>query len=299
MIEGATKRSLTVGPLVFSAWEMRPTGPDNAPLALCLHGFPDTARTWRLTLPALAHAGYRAVAVSMRGYEPGSLSAAGDYSMPALAGDVAGLLDALEADSCHLIGHDWGASIAYPAAVATPARIETLTTIAVPHPAAFAQAIAKDFAQLRRSWYIYFFQLRGWSDGAVRKNDFAFLDRLWRAWSPGWAFDPEDLAEVKRAFAAPGVLEAALGYYRTAFDPKHPRRNEAIALLSAPIRAPTLGITGALDGCIGPDVFERSMPPSMFGGGVRVERIAGAGHFTHLERPDAVNALILRHLQSG
>ena len=291
MIEGATPRSLQVGPLTFSAWEM-----GKGPLALCLHGFPDTARTWRLLLPALAQAGYRAVAVTARGYEPSSQPADADYSTAALASDVPGLLDALGADRCHLIGHDWGASIAYAAAAASPERVASLTTLAVPHPAAFAQALTKDIGQLLRSWYMTYFQLKGRPEQVLPRDDFAFLERLWRAWSPGWTIPEADLAAVKQTFRAPGVLEAALAYYRIAFDRTHPRAAEARRIFSAPIQAPTLGLTGERDGCISAAVFQRCMPPALFAGGMRVQVIPGAGHFLQLEQPEAVNEAILAFL---
>ncbi|MBU6406975.1 MAG: alpha/beta hydrolase [Alphaproteobacteria bacterium] len=291
MIDGATSRSLQVGPLSFTAYEM-----GEGPLVLCLHGFPDTTRTWRELLPALAGAGYRAVAVTARGYEPGSQPADFDYSTAALAGDCAGWAAALGATHFHLVGHDWGASIAYAAAAGYPEQVKTLTTLAVPHPAAFAQAVTKDFGQVLRSWYITYFQLKNRPEKVLPRNDFAFLERLWRAWSPGWAIPEGDLAAMKRVFSAPGVIPAALAYYRTAFDRAHPRVAEAVRLFSTPVQAPTLGLTGRSDGCISAQVFQRCMPEAMFAGGVQVKEISGAGHFLQLEQPDLVNATILEFL---
>lgn len=294
MIAGARQRHLEANCLEFTAWEM-----GEGPLVLCLHGFPDTARTWRLTLPTLSRAGFRVVAVSLRGYEPSSQPADNDYSTAALASDVAGWMDALGETRCHLLGHDWGASIAYAAAASLPARIHTLTTLAVPHPAAFAQAFTRNLAQLHRSGYIIFFQFRGWAEGVVARRDFAYLERLWRRWSPGWDIPSEDLAAMKRAFAQPGVLVAALSYYRQAFDQKHRRFADTTAIYATKIAVPTLGLVGELDGCISASVFERAMPPAMFTGGLAVERIEGAGHFLHLERPDRVHAAILAHLRAA
>lgn len=292
MIDGARKLALTANGLSFTAYEM-----GEGPLVFCVHGFPDTPRTFRLMLPALAKAGYRAVAVTLRGYEPSSQPEDRNYSIPALASDVIGWIDALGGEKAHLIGHDWGANLVYSAATLAPQRVDRIVTIAVPHAAAFAQAIAKDFVQMRRSWYIYFFQMRGWADRAVRKNDFAFLARLWRKWSPGWTPDAGDLQAMRTLFAQPGVVEAALDYYRSAFDRSSPHLVETQRLLSTPITAPTLGICGADDGCISADIFEGSMPPALFSGGVRTVRIARAGHFAHLEQPDAVHEAVLAHLR--
>ncbi|MFT3727161.1 MAG: alpha/beta hydrolase [Terricaulis sp.] len=293
VIDGAHQRTLRSGALAFSAYEM-----GTGPLVLCLHGFPDTPRTYRLLLPALADAGFRAVAVTSRGYEASSRPKDDDYSLAALAGDVHDWMDALGADRAHLIGHDWGANLVYAAAASRPSRVDTLVTMAVPHPAAFAAALAGDFKQMRRSWYVYLFQLRGVAEAAVRQGNFAFLERLWREWSPD--FDAaEDVSGVLALFAEPGVLEAVLQYYRTAFDAAHPRASESVALLTRPIEAPTLGLCGADDGCIAAEIFEMAMPNELFAGGVDVRRVANAGHFVHLERPQEVASLILSHLKGA
>ncbi|MGZ6037748.1 MAG: alpha/beta fold hydrolase [Phenylobacterium sp.] len=288
LIPGARIRTLEADGLAFTAFEM-----GEGPVALCLHGFPDSPRTWRHLLPALAGHGYRAVAVTARGYEPSSQPADNDYSMAALSDDVAGWLDALDAEQAVLIGHDWGASIAYAAAAKFPERIRRLVTLAVPHPAGLGAAMATDLGQLKRSWYVFFFQLLGLSDAVLEANDFAFVEMLWRDWSPGGAWDALDLAAAKTALAKPGVKAAALAYYRQALDPAAPRLAEGQALAGLPIRAPTLGLAGAADGCISAEVFGSGMPAAVFSGGVEVVTIPAAGHFLQLEAPQAVNAAIL------
>ena len=294
MIADARPLILQAGGLAMSAWEM-----GQGPLVLCLHGFPDTPRTWRLMLPALAEAGFRAVAVTARGYEPACQPPDADYGLPVLAGDVAACLDALGAARCHLIGHDWGASIAYAAAAGQPGRICSLTTLAVPHPAAFAQALARDIGQMLRSWYMFYFQLRDRPERIIPRRDFAFLERLWRDWSPGWRPPAADLQAMKDVFAQPGVLAAALAYYRQAFDARSPHAAETARLYGTPVRCPTLALTGARDGCIAADVFERCMPPDLFPAGLTVRRIQDAGHFLHLEQPRSVAAAIITHLQGA
>lgn len=291
MIPNAQKRVLEARGLRFTAYEM-----GRGPTVLCLHGFPDTPATFKAMLPALAQAGYRAVAVTLRGYEQSSLSGDGDYSLAALLEDVPAWLDALGAEAAHLIGHDWGANLTYGAAGLCPERVSKIVTIAVPHPAAFAAAMMADYEQMRRSWYVYLFQLRGAAEMIAQANEFAFLKRLWRDWSPPWD-DAAALAAMQAALSPPGVLSAALDYYRAAFDATHPRAAQSQALLSAPIAAPTLGICGARDGCISADIFEMSMPAALFAGGVRTVRVAEAGHFVHLERPEAVHREILAHLR--
>jgi len=139
--------------------------------------------------------------------------------------------------------------------------------------------------------------MRGLSDWALARNDWAFVKMLYRHWSPGWTADPDDLRAVLDSFARPSVAAAALQYYRTAFNTKAPRQTEGAALFARTINAPTLGLCGETDGCISADIFARCMEPSLFPGGLTVKRIAGAGHFLQLEKPDEVNAAVLAHLK--
>ncbi|MGE0625837.1 MAG: alpha/beta fold hydrolase [Pseudomonadales bacterium] len=283
--------TLAHGPLRFTAHAL-----GSGPLVVCLHGFPDNAMSFRNQLPALAEAGFRAVSVTLRGYEPSSQPAEGDYSLASLAGDVIAWLDQLGSDSAHLIGHDWGAAIAYTAGAAAPERFESLTTIAVPHAGRFVNEAIRFPRQLALSWYMGFFQLRGLAEQVVARHDHRFLRTLWRRWSPGWAVPAGVLEGVIETFREPGVTTAALAYYRAALAPgAFTPAARAAARFKVPVR--TLAITGDRDGCIDTHVFERLMYPQDFPGGLRLERIREAGHFVHQERPDVVNALILEWLQ--
>ena len=264
----------------------------DGPLVLLLHGFPDGPATFAAQLPALAAAGYRGVAVTLRGYEPGSQPVDGDYGAPALAGDVAAMADALGAERFHLVGHDWGASIAFAAAAQIPERLATLTAIAVPHPGRFAAELAANPEQMARSAYMIEFQAPGFEERIVA-DDCAYLERLWRRWSPGWDIPAAALGEMKAVFARPGVAAAALAYYRQAINPAPDAAAAAAALFAGPIAVPTLGIAGEADGCIAADIFSAAMRAEDFPAGLAVERVPGAGHFVHREAPDAVNALLL------
>jgi pimeloyl-ACP methyl ester carboxylesterase len=288
-------KSITLrnGPLEFSALEM-----GSGPLVLCLHGFPDCARSYRHQLPALAEAGYRAVSVTLRGYEPSSLSAQSSYTLAELAGDVVACLDQLGVERAHLVGHDWGAAISYAVGAKAPARFKSLTVMAVAHPGRFIAEIAKHPRQLRLSWYMAFFQLRGLSDYIVKRKDFAFIKKLWRDWSPGWDYPQEEMEYLIDELSQPGVLRAALGYYRAALSPKallqgkEARESEK---LSVPV--PTLALTGVRDGCIDSNVFQKMMYQEDFPQGLEVRQISDAGHFPHQEQPEVVNALLLDWLQ--
>lgn len=277
------------GPLVFSALEL-----GQGPTVLCLHGFPDHARSFRFQLPALAAAGYRAIAVTMRGYEPSSIPAASSALHPAaIATDVTAWLDELGVARAHLVGHDWGAVVSYLAVAAAPARFASLATLAVPHLAGIARAVLlRRPSQLWRSRYMAFFQLRGLADHWIERDDFRPIESLWRRWSPGWRCEPEELAAVKATLAAPGVTRAALGYYRTVAHPLSPEARRMWALFAEPWVVPTLALTGARDGCIDTRLYD-DLARTPGHPSIRIERLHDAGHFLHQERPDEVNRLLL------
>ena len=184
------------------------------PLALCLHGFPDSARTWRYLLPELAAAGFRAVAPFMRGYAPTAVPDDGRYSIGTLADDAIALHEVLGGDGhAVLIGHDWGAEAAYTAAVAAPDRWRRLVTLAVP-PAALDPVLFSDYEQLKRFFYIFLFRdTPGLAEKIVAADGMAFIRRLRQDWSPG--FDAADCLEhVRESLADPASLSAAISYYR-------------------------------------------------------------------------------------
>lgn len=268
----------------------------SGPLVLCLHGFPDTAHSFRHQMPALAEAGYHAVAPFMRGYAPTEPAPDGRYESAALSVDVVALIDALGEKDAIVFGHDWGAVAAYGVAAAAPARIRKLITAAVPYGANFFQALITNYAQQKRSWYMYFFQ-SAIAEMAVSFNDFAFLEKLWTDWSPDWKWSAEEMEALKRCFRAPGTLSAALGYYRATlgalFRGTAPGEN---AGTSAPIEVPSMMIHGRNDGCIGVELLEGMA--SYFPRGLRTEIIDGAGHFVHQEKPATVNRLILEFLEA-
>ncbi|MCC6640428.1 MAG: alpha/beta hydrolase [Deltaproteobacteria bacterium] len=270
-------------------------GPKRGPLALCLHGFPDSARTFRYLLPRLGEAGWRAVAPWMRGYAPTAIPADGRYQAAVLARDVIELVDALGASDAVVIGHDWGALAAHGAAILAPERVRRLVTLAVPHRGA-GLALTTSYAQQKRSWYMFFFQTP-LADAVVAADDFAFVERLWRDWSPGYEPRADDLDGVKRALRAPGGLAAALGYYRATFDPR--LQDPALAAdqmraLGAEVPVRTLYLHGARDGCMGLESLDGI--ESAYTGGLETRIVEDAGHFLHLERRDVVETAILDFL---
>jgi pimeloyl-ACP methyl ester carboxylesterase len=263
------------------------------PVVICAHGFPDCARSFRLQVPALVGAGFRVVVPYLRGYAPSSLARDGRYDPRALGEDLCRLAQHYSPDApVRLVGHDWGAIAGYAATALEPGRFSHLVAVAVPHLGASSPRWATA-AQLRRSWYIGLFQLPRVAEAVVRRDGFALIDRLWRAWSPGWRPPVEELAQVKASFAAREHLAAVLGYYRS-LRSAAVLVGETRRLLLRRTSVPTLYVHGEDDGCMGRhtvDGLERA-----FAGPVQIQRLGGAGHFVHQEKPDIFNTLLVRWL---
>ena len=267
----------------------------DGPIVLCLHGFPDNAGSYRHQLSALAEAGYRVISLTLRGYEPSSIPADGDYTMETISTDILAVIDNLDTGPVHLVGHDWGAAVAYVAVAAAPERFKSLTVMAVPHAGRFAREGLRIPKQLRLSWYMGFFNIPWLSDWVVQRQDYAFIRKLWRDWSPGWQPEPGVLDDVIHTLSQPGVRSAALGYYRAALSIK--ALLVSVAEAHYPVPVPTLAMSGERDGCIASHVFEQLMVEQDFPKGLTFSRIAEAGHFLHQEQPGQVNRKIVDWLK--
>jgi pimeloyl-ACP methyl ester carboxylesterase len=269
-------------------------GPDNGPLALCLHGFPDSAHTWRYLLPELAAAGFHAVAPFLRGYAPTSLAPDGHYQVGALVQDANALHEVLGGgDDAVLVGHDWGALATYGAVAHQPARWRRAVTAAVPPTASIGMSLLT-YAQLQKSWYMFFF-LSPLAEAALPLDDYSFLGDLWRDWSPG--YDGEwDVARVKESIGDPERIVAAISYYRAMWDPtlQVPELADEQAAALLPTPKPTLYLHGRDDQCM--LLSSMGSPLDFLAEGSVVEVIEDAGHFLHVERPDVVNRAILDFL---
>ncbi len=265
--------------LVALAW-----GDPGAPLALCLHGFPDTARTWRHLGPALAEAGFHVVAPYTRGYAPSGPARDGDYSVAALMRDAAGIRERLApGGEAVLIGHDWGGITAQGLAADPEHPFARVVSLAIPPLWALSDAIGERMpgsvlallGQTRRSWYIGFNQLPVLPERLIGP----LVRRLWLTWSPGYDAT-EDLADVMASLSEPAHRSAAIGYYRAL------RRTRPDApWLRSPL-VPTLYLHGEDDGCLSPALSD------MAGSG----GVPETGHFLHLEHPERVNATVVEFL---
>jgi pimeloyl-ACP methyl ester carboxylesterase len=269
---------------------------EQGPLAVLLHGFPDTAYTWRHLGPSLAEDGFRVVAPYTRGYAPSDCPADGRTDVGALMADAVGVHAALGAgDDAVLVGHDWGAVTAGALAAHRDSPYARVVTMAVPPIAAMRRASARHLpGQARRSWYIGFNQLPLLPERSLDR----LVPKLWRDWSPGYDAS-EDVPRVLEALATPEHRRAAIGYYRQAARPwgipARYRRWQG-ALTRAPI-VPTLHLHGRDDGCLSPALAEHVEEVLPAGSAAHV--VADAGHFLHLEQPDQVGALVRAFLAAG
>jgi pimeloyl-ACP methyl ester carboxylesterase len=285
------QRGVSANGVQFSYFE---TGPVDGPLALCLHGFPDSAHTWRFLLPELAKAGFHAVAPFLRGYAPTAIPPDGRYQVGAVARDANALHAALGGtDDAVIIGHDWGALATYAAVAHQPDRWRRAVTAAVPPTASIGMSLFT-YAQLQRSWYMFFF-LSPMAEIALPLDDYAFIDGLWADWSPGYEAS-FDVARVKESIGDPEHIAAAIGYYRAMFDPalQDPELADEQNAALAPTPKPTLYLHGRNDGCM--LLSSIGNPLDFMAEGSQMEVIEDAGHFMHVEQPDVVNRHIVEFL---
>lgn len=260
------------------------------PLVILLHGFPEFWYSWRYQIPALVEAGYHVVAPDMRGYNlSGKPRGVRAYDASRLADDVAGLARALGAERAIVVGHDWGAAVAWSFAMRHPELLDRLVILNVPHPMRMFQGL-RTWRQARKSWYMFFFQLPWLPEWAMRRRGYSWLHRMFRA-DPvrKGAFSDSDIERYVEAAARPGALTGAINYYRAAFR-RSPRRTRADL---ATIERPVLVIWGTHDRYLGRELAE---PDPRWVPDVRVEYLPDASHWVQVDRPDRVNALMLEFL---
>ncbi len=265
------------------------------PLALCFHGFPDHAWSFRHLLPDLADAGFRAVAPFMRGYAPTEPPADGRYQQVALCKDVLALIGALGAERAYLIGNDWGAGAVTGATVLEPEKVMKLVIIA---SGQVDRDLQMNYQYLKGTWHSYFFQLPQ-AEQALAYNDFAFVEEWWRDASPEWDIPASALESIRETFRKPGVVEAALGYYRARYSPAlqdSSMREDQDRVNAGPVTVPTLALHGTRDRPRRLDAFESEAMDRFFTGGLEKVIISGTGHFMHQEKPEEVNPKIVEFL---
>lgn len=264
---------LAVGDLVFDALT---EGPEDGRLVLLLHGFPQTSWSWRHVMAPLAAAGYRVIAPDQRGYSPGARpDPVSSYRMPELVSDVVGMLDAMGAETADVVGHDWGAAVAWQLAGRHPDRVRTLTAVSVPHPLAFVDALRTDDDQRRRSQYMKLFQVEGEAEDALLNGGLEGI------FSP--AVDAEHYVALMQQ---PGVLTKCLNWYRA----------QDLSDISGmtPTTVPTLYVWSDDDVALGPVAAHAT--GSYVSGPYRFEVLHDVTHWIPEEAPGQLSTWLLEHL---
>ncbi len=262
------------------AYDEAGSGPD---IALCLHGFPESRFSWRYQLPMLAEAGWHAVAPDLRGYGDTTRPLGrGNYRMDMLVQDVAALFDAFGARRRLLIAHDWGALIAWSFAIAKTRPLDGLIIMNVPHPAIFQRVLRSSFAQLRKSWYVFFFQLPYLPEAMLGAKGARAIGQAFRGMAVDKsAFPREVLAHYQENASKPGALTAMINYYRANF------LTLAAKQMTPPIGVPVLMIWGEEDTALGLELTEGYGP---YVNDFTLARLPRVSHWVQQEAPAKVNA---------
>jgi pimeloyl-ACP methyl ester carboxylesterase len=268
------------------------TSRPEAPLAVLLHGFPDIPHSWEPVALRLAEQGYRVVAPYLPGYHPSPPPRRGD--LLEVSEQVLELCRVLSpTQRVYLVGHDFGAVVSYALLARAPERFRAASTMAVPHVPTFVRNGLLSPAQLRRSWYMGFFQLVPLANAVVPRNDYALIRRLWRRWSPGYDLPEAHFAELRACFDA--SMPQPLAWYRPQSGVTGASLRDlpaVLRLLAKPIQVPTLYLHGEDDGCIGAAVMKGQ--GRHFVAGFEEHVLSSAGHFLQLEQPARVSTRVLQ-----
>jgi pimeloyl-ACP methyl ester carboxylesterase len=259
-------------------------GPQDGPLVILLHGYPEFWYGWRHQIPYLVEKGYRVWVPDQRGYnlsdKPEGIRA---YTLDESAADVAGLIDAAGREKIYLVGHNWGAVTAWWTAMKYPERLEKLVILNAPHPIVSARTIGRHPEQTRKSWYMFYFQIPWLPEALLRVGNWAQAVQSLRKSSRPGTFSDAEVEEYRKAWSQPGAMTAMINWYRAVIrvrppTPPNPR-----------ISTPTLIIWGAKDPFIIREAAQMSLE---FCDNARLEYIEDATHWVQHEEPQRVNKLI-------
>ncbi len=258
-------------------------GPLDGPLVILLHGFPEFWYGWRKQIDYLAAHGYRVWAPDQRGYnisdKPDSIAA---YNLNQLAADVIGLIDAAGKDTALLVGHDWGAAVAWWTACAYPERLSKLVILNVPHLTVFRQTVTSDWTQMKKSWYMGYFQIPLLPEALFKKMIPQMARGIQASAKPG-AFTDEDMHEYQKAWAQPGALKSMINWYRAAVQQIPTPEPDPI------VKVPTLILWGKQDFALNAGMAQESVNFCENG---RLIYFDDASHWIQHDQPDRVNKCI-------
>lgn len=258
-------------------------GPTGGPLVLLLHGFPEFSHSWLEQIRHLSAAGYRVWAPDQRGYnlsdKPDRVAS---YSLDEVAADVVGLIDAAGQERAYVVAHDWGAAVAWWLASRYPSRVSKMVVMNVPHPKVMVRHL-RTFSQLRKSWYMLFFQIPWLPEKLLQARDCAGISQVLTATSRRGTFSESDLAAYRQAWKQPNAMRSMVNWYRAIV-----RRPPDLSGDSR-TTVPTLLIWGARDTALGQEMAQPSIDLCDDGRLVVFEK---ATHWVHHEETEAVNDLI-------
>ena len=267
----------------------RQAGPEDGPLVVLLHGFPEFWYGWHRQIKPLADAGYRVIVPDQRGYNRSDKPDGVDsYRIETLAADVVGLLDAADRETAAVAGHDWGAAVAWWLALSYPERIESLTAVNVPHPTVMETTLRNSLSQLRKSWYMFAFQLPALPEAISTVNNCRVLRRgLTNSSRPG-TFSATDLERYRAAWQQPDALTAMINWYRAMgrYRPQPPRQQVSV---------PTLVMWGQQDEFLASTMADESLD---YCDDAELVSFPSATHWVLHEEPEETADALLAHLDT-
>ena len=269
-------------------------GPENGTPVILLHGFPEFSYGWRKQIPALVKAGYRIIVPDQRGYnlsdKPKGISS---YDVDILVKDIVGLFDYYGITKAFLVGHDWGAAVAWAVALNYPERLKKLAILNVPHPDVMADFILHNSKQRKKSWYVFFFQIPFYVEWILSRGNFHHMARMLVGSGRRSIFKAEDLAEYKNAWSQPGSMTGMLNWYRAAFQRgvRHAFRKKTPARR---VIVPTLILWGKRDVALSDEMVQPSVDLCDDGRAVLFEE---STHWVQHDEADAVNQNLIEFLR--
>lgn len=270
--------------------ETRCAGPDDGEVVVLLHGFPECWNTWKAQIPALAEAGYRVFAPNMRGYGQSSKpSDVADYHVDELIKDVDAIRRYAGVEKIHLVGHDWGAMVAWWFALNKPEQLASLTILNVPHPTVFLNTLKRKPLQILKSWYVFYFQLPYLPEITVPFGNFFIFRNVLKRTSNQGSYTAEDIQTLIDHWKIPGTMRAQINYYRSAM------RSQPVPPHGDTVQTPTRILWGENDLALTVDMAHNSV--SMLTEGELIT-YPDATHWLAHDKPKEVSLRILEHIRN-
>lgn len=269
-------------------------GPENGTPVILLHGFPEFHYGWRKQIPALVEAGFHVIVPDQRGYnlsdKPKGVSS---YKLDILAKDIIGLLDHFGIEKARVVGHDWGAVVAWTLALENPSRLEKLAILNVPHPDVMTRFILKNPEQRKKSWYVFFFQIPFFVEWVLSRSNYRNMARMLVGSGRKSTFSRSDIEEYRKAWSQPGALTAMLNWYRSIFrnSVKYVFRGQVPARR---VKVPTLILWGRNDVALSHEMVQPSLNLCDMGRSVMFEK---ATHWVQHDEAEAVNKHLIEFLR--